>query len=257
MGTYGLMRFSLPFFPAASHQAAPLISLLAVVGIVYGALVAMVQPDMKKLVAYSSVSHMGFIVLGIFSFTDHGMRGAMYQMLNHGVSTGALFLLVGVIYERRHTRQIAQFGGLAHPMPVYAAFFLIVTFSSIGLPGLNGFVGEFLILLGAFGDAPIRAAIAATGVILSAVYMLWMVQRVMWGEVTRDENRSLRDLNGREWAAIGPLLILIVWMGVYSNHFLRPMDHAVTSLMQRIEDAGALHTAGGSSAAAEGRIPRR
>src|SRR6266849_1881161 len=164
MGTYGLVRFSLPLFPHISHLFAPLISMLAVVGIIYGALVAMVQPDMKKLVAYSSVSHLGFIVLGIFSFTVQGMEGAVYQMLNHGVSTGALFLLVGVIYDRRHTRLIEEFGGLANRMPVYAAFFLIVTLSSIGLPGLNGFVGEFLVLLGTFEANKPRAIVAAVGV---------------------------------------------------------------------------------------------
>ncbi|HEX4998957.1 MAG TPA: NADH-quinone oxidoreductase subunit M [Terriglobia bacterium] len=235
MGTYGLLRFSLPFFPVASHLAAPIVSLLAVVGIVYGALVAMAQPDLKKLVAYSSVSHMGFIVLGIFSFTMQGMQGAVYQMLNHGVSTGALFLLVGVIYERRHTRLIEQFGGLANSMPVYAAVFLIVTFSSIGLPGLNGFVGEFLILLGTFVASSPRAVIAATGVILSAVYMLWMVQRVMWGDITRDENRRLSDLSGREFLSLAPLVVLIVWMGVYSSPFLRQMDASLGALMQRVE----------------------
>jgi NADH-quinone oxidoreductase subunit M len=234
MGTYGLLRFSLPYFPNVSHMAAPLISLLAVVGIIYGALVAMVQPDMKKLVAYSSVSHMGFIVLGIFSFTMQGMEGAVYQMLNHGVSTGALFLLVGVIYERRHTRLIEQFGGLANRMPVYAAIFLIVTLSSIGLPGLNGFVGEFLILLGTFGVNSTRAVLAATGVILSAVYMLWMFQRVIWGEITVDANRNLGDISRRELFSLAPLVILIVWMGVYSSHFLRPMHPTVNGLMQRI-----------------------
>ena len=200
MGTYGLVRFSLPFFPHMSHLFAPVISMLAIVGIIYGALVAMVQPDMKKLVAYSSVSHLGFIVLGIFSFTMQGMEGAVYQMLNHGVSTGALFLLVGMIYERRHTRSIAEFGGLAHRMPVYAGVFLIVTLSSIGLPGLNGFVGEFLILLGTFGVSPAHAALAATGVILSAVYMLWMYQRVIWGEITNAKNELLADMNVREKA---------------------------------------------------------
>src|SRR5678816_4534030 len=183
MGTYGLVRFNLPLFPNISHLFAPLISLLAIVGIIYGALVAMVQPDVKKLVAYSSVSHLGFVVLGIFSFTTQGMEGAIYQMLNHGISTGALFLLVGVIYERRHTRLIEQFGGLANRMPLYAGFFLVVTLSSIGLPGLNGFVGEFLILLGTFGASRARAVFAALGVILSAVYMLWMYQRVFWGDL--------------------------------------------------------------------------
>jgi NADH-quinone oxidoreductase subunit M len=233
MGTYGLIRFNLPLFPHISHLFAPLISMLAIVGIIYGALVAMVQPDMKKLVAYSSVSHMGFIVLGIFSFTTQGMEGAVYQMLNHGVSTGALFLMVGVIYDRRHTRLIEEFGGLANRMPVYAAFFLIVTLSSIGLPGLNGFVGEFLILLGTFGASPGRAAVAALGVILSAVYMLWMYQRVIWGESTNERNANILDLVGRERLMLIPLLILMVWMGVYSNHFLRPMDESVTKLINQ------------------------
>jgi NADH-quinone oxidoreductase subunit M len=235
MGTYGLLRFSLPFFPHVSHFFAPAISVLAIVGIIYGALVAMVQPDMKKLVAYSSVSHLGFVVLGIFSFTTQGTQGAVYQMLNHGVSTGALFLLVGMIYERRHTRAISEFGGLAHRMPVYSGILLIVTLSSIGLPGLNGFVGEFLILLGTFGLSPARAAAAATGIILSAVYMLWMYQRVIWGEVTNSKNATLSDMNGREKLIVVPLLILIVWMGMYSGVFLRPMDAAVNRLVHRVE----------------------
>src|SRR5262245_48397747 len=238
MGTYGFVRFSLPLFPHMSHAIAPLISLLAIVGIVYGALVAMVQPDVKKLVAYSSVSHLGFIVLGIFTFTSQGIEGAIYQMLNHGVSTGALFLLVGVIYERRHTRLIEQFGGLANRMPLYATVFMIVTLSSIGLPGLNGFVGEFLVLLGTFFVSRTFAAVAATGVILSAVYMLWMYQRVIWGEITNSENAALQDLNRRECWMLAPLLILIVWMGVYSGHFLRPMDASVTKLIRQMENRG-------------------
>jgi NADH-quinone oxidoreductase subunit M len=205
MGAYGLVRFNLPLFPNISELFAPLISLLAIVGIIYGALVALVQPDMKKLVAYSSVSHMGFVVLGIFSFTVQGIEGAVYQMLAHGVSTGALFLLVGVIYERRHTREIAEFGGLAHRMP------------------------------GTFGVNKTRAAVAALGVILSAVYMLWMYQRVIWGEVTNEKNVNLTDLNGRERAMIIPLLILIVWMGMYSNHFIRPMDASVNRIMNRLQ----------------------
>jgi NADH-quinone oxidoreductase subunit M len=239
MGTYGLVRFSLPFFPDVSRQFGPLISVLAVVGIVYGALVAMVQPDMKKLVAYSSVSHLGFIVLGIFSFTTQGIQGAVYQMLAHGVSTGALFLLVGMIYERRHTRLIAEFGGLANRMPVYAGVFLFVTLSSIGLPGLNGFVGEFLVLLGTFGVRPGYAAFAATGVILSAVYMLWMFQRVVWGEISNPHNEGLLDIGRRERLTLTPLLILIVWMGMYSNHFLRPMDASIAKLMNRVDHATA------------------
>ena len=237
MGTYGLIRFSLPLFPDVSHIFAPFISLLAVVGIVYGALVAMVQPDMKKLVAYSSVSHLGFIVLGIFSLTTQGIQGAVYQMLAHGVSTGALFLLVGMIYERRHTRLIAEFGGLANRMPVYSGVFLFVTLSSIGLPGLNGFVGEFLVLLGTFGVRPGYAVFAATGVILSAVYMLWMFQRVIWGEISNPHNETLVDIGGRERLTLAPLVILIVWMGMYSNHFLRPMDASIAKLMNRVEHA--------------------
>jgi NADH-quinone oxidoreductase subunit M len=236
MGTYGLIRFSLPLFPHVSSLFAPLISGLAVIGIIYGALVAMVQPDLKKLIAYSSVSHLGFIVLGIFSFNVQGLEGAIYQMVNHGVTTGALFLLVGVIYDRRHTRMIAEFGGLANQMPVYAAVFLIVTLSSIGLPGLNGFVGEFLVLLGTFGVNKTRAAVASLGVILSAVYMLWMYQRVVWGEITNDRNRNLLDLVGRERVMLIPLVILMIWMGVYSNHFLRPMDASVMKLMNQIQN---------------------
>ncbi len=234
MGTYGMIRFSLPLFPNVSHLLAPVITLLAVIGIIYGSLVAMVQPDLKKLVAYSSVSHMGFIVLGIFSFTTQGMEGAIYQMLNHGVTTGALFLLVGVIYERRHTRLISEFGGLAHRMPLYSAIFMIVTLSSIGLPGMNGFVGEFLILLGTFGVNKPTAAAAALGVILSAVYMLWMFRRVVWGEVTNEKNQKLPDLFSWEKAMLIPLLILIFWMGVYSNNFLRPMDASVARLMGQV-----------------------
>jgi len=235
MGTYGLIRFNLPLFTNASHALAPVISFLAVVGIIYGALVAMVQPDMKKLVAYSSVSHLGFIVLGIFSFTTQGMEGAIYQMLNHGVSTGALFMLVGVIYDRRHTRLIEDFGGLANRMPLFAAFFLIVTLSSIGLPGLNGFVGEFLILLGTFRASQMWAVAAAVGVILSAVYMLWMYQRVIWGEITNERNATLTDLDRREKLMLIPLLIVIFWMGVYSNHFLRPMDASVAKLLNQAQ----------------------
>ena len=236
MGTYGMVRFSLPLFPNVSHLLAPLISVLAIVGIIYGALVAMVQPDIKKLVAYSSVSHLGFIVLGIFGFTTIGLEGALYQMLNHGVSTGALFMLVGILYERRHTRLIADYGGIAHRMPVYSALFLLVALSSIGLPGLNGFVGEFLILLGTFAVNPAYAAFAALGVILSAVYMLWMYQRAIFGEVTDPENEKLRDVNSRELAMLLPLAAMIVWMGVYSNTFLRPMDASIDKLMAQVQD---------------------
>ena len=236
MGTYGLVRFSLPLFPNVSHLLAPLISVLAIAGIIYGALVAMVQPDIKKLVAYSSVSHLGFVVLGIFGFTTVGLEGAVYQMLSHGVSTGALFMLVGILYERRHTRLIADYGGVAHRMPVYSGLFLLVALSSIGLPGLNGFVGEFLILLGTFAVNRAYAAFAALGVILSAVYMLWMYQRTIFGQITDPENDKLQDVNRRELAMLLPLAAMIVWMGIYSNTFLRPMDASIEKLMEQVQD---------------------
>ena len=240
MGTYGLMRFNLPLFPDASREYAPIVASLAVVGIIYGALVAMVQPDLKKLVAYSSVSHLGFVVLGIFSFTEQGMQGALYQMLNHGVSTGALFIAVGMIYDRRHTRLISEFGGLASVMPVFSTLFMIVTLSSIALPALNGFVGEFLILVGTFTSsllphAKTFAALAATGMILSAVYMLWMYQRVIFGEVTNDENRKLSDLSGRERLVFVPIIALILWMGVYPSMFLSRSDPTVKWVQKRVE----------------------
>ena len=198
---------------------------LASIGIIYGALVAMVQPDVKRLVAYSSVSHMGFVVLGLFSFTEQGMQGALYQMLSHGVSTGALFLFVGMIYERRHTRMISDFGGLARPMPWFSTLFVIASLSSIGLPFLNGFVGEFLIMLGAWTSSAIQHAwivtmLAGTGVIWAAVYMLWMLQRVVFGTKTSDANAKLADLNPREFALVLPLLALMLFMGVYPGPFL-------------------------------------
>ncbi len=232
MGTYGFIRFAMPLFPNASAALTPWIVGLALIGIVYGALVAMVQPDMKKLVAYSSVSHLGFVMLGLYAMNEQGMTGAMLQMLNHGVSTGALFLLVGVIYERRHTRLIADFGGLWKPMPVYAAVFLVVLLSSVGLPSTNGFVGEFLVLLGAFRARPWWAAVGATGVILSALYMLWMYQRVMFGPVTHAENEKLSDLSMRERLVFVPLLFLIFWMGVAPQPFI---DRMAPSIARTIE----------------------
>jgi NADH-quinone oxidoreductase subunit M len=235
LGTYGFLRLAVPLFPVAAAEATPLIVTLAVIGIVYGALVAMVQPDLKKLVAYSSVSHLGFVMLGLFALNPQGVMGGIYQMLNHGLSTGALFLLVGVIYERRHTRLIAEFGGLWKQLPVYAACFLVVMLSSIGLPGLNGFVGEFLILLGAFKAQPAFAAVATTGVILGAVYMLWMFQRVMFGPVTNPANEKLLDLSGVERAVLAPILVVIVLMGVYPKPFLSRMQPAVTAYLARIE----------------------
>ncbi|MDA2937862.1 NADH-quinone oxidoreductase subunit M [Acidobacteria bacterium AH-259-A15] len=235
MGTYGLLRFCLPMFPAVSVQLAPAISLLAIIGIIYGALVAMVQPDIKKLVAYSSISHLGFVVLGIFAFNFQSIEGATYQMLNHGVSTGALFLLVGMIYDRRHTHLIEDFGGLAHVMPCYAAFFMVIALSSIGLPGLNGFVGEFLILQGTFLENAGRAAFAASGIVLSAVYMLWMYQRVFMGTLQNEKNLALPDLNWREILILVPIVILALWMGLYSSTFLRKMDTSVQKVVDRIE----------------------
>jgi len=237
MGTYGIVRFCLPMFPEATRELTPLISLLAVVGIVYGALVAMVQTDIKKLVAYSSVSHLGFVVLGIFALNEQGLQGAMYQMLNHGISTGALFLLVGMIYDRRHTRLIDEFGGLADPLPVFSTIFMIVTFSSIGLPMLNGFVGEFLILLGAFKANVTFAVIAHSGVLLSAVYMLWVYQRVIFGEVTNPKNKKLADLDFREKLILVPLVVLIFWMGIYSESFLRRMDGSVNQVLQHFRSS--------------------
>jgi NADH-quinone oxidoreductase subunit M len=234
MGTYGLVRFAFPLFPFAATYFAPYLAGLAVIGIVYGALVAMVQPDLKKLVAYSSVSHLGFVVLGIAAMNVQGVQGAVYQMLNHGVSTGGLFLLVGMLSDRRHTRLIADFGGLKHVVPRLVAVFLLVTLSSIGLPGLNGFVGEFLILLGAFSWSPRLAACAATGVVLSAVYMLWMFQRVNYGAVTNEKNATLADLSPREWAIMLPVVALIVLMGVYPNLFLRPMAPSIERLVNQV-----------------------
>jgi NADH-quinone oxidoreductase subunit M len=232
MGTYGLLRFNLAMFPNASKYFAPAVIVLSLIGIIYGALVAMVQPDMKRLVAYSSVSHMGFVVLGLFSFTEQGMQGALYQMLNHGVSTGALFLFVGMVYERRHTRLISQFGGLCHRMPVFSTLLVIASMSSIGLPLLNGFVGEFLILLGIRGSTAITwpglaTALAGLGVILSAVYMLWMLQRVVFGAITHEENAQLKDLNLREIGLVTPLMILMLVMGVAPNLFMNKTRAAV------------------------------
>ena len=235
MGTYGLLRFCLPLFPKASAALAPAISLLAIVGILYGALVALVQTDVKKLVAYSSVSHMGFIVLGIFAFNLQSIEGATYQMLNHGLSTGALFLLVGMLYDRRHTHLIQDFGGLAHVMPRCATLFMVMILSSIGLPGLNGFVGEFLILQGTFLANAGRAAFAASGIVLSAIYMLWVYQRVFMGTIQNDENRTLPDLNLRETSILVPIVVLVIWMGVHSSTFLRIMDTSVQKVVDQIE----------------------
>ena len=221
MGTYGMIRFCLPLFPDASHRAAPYVAALAIIGIIYGALVALVQPNLKKLVAYSSVSHLGFVVLGIFAFQDISMQGAVYQMLAHGISTGALFLLVGMLYERRHTFEISEYGGLATPMPRLSAFFLFIALSSVGLPMLNGFVGEYLILLGTYQVHWKWAAWAATGVILSACYLLWSYQRVFFGEVTHQKNRELPDTSAREKWILVAMAVVTLWMGIGSPYFTR------------------------------------
>ncbi|MBI5463360.1 MAG: NADH-quinone oxidoreductase subunit M [Ignavibacteriales bacterium] len=242
MGTYGFIRFCLPLFPDAAIRLAPWMSLLAVVGIVYGALVAMVQTDMKKLVAYSSVSHLGFVVLGIFAMTEEGIQGAMIQMVNHGLSTGALFLLVGFVYDRTHTRLISEYGGIVKPMPVYAAALLFMSLSSIGLPGLNGFVGEFLVLLGAFKskilDTYAFAGIAALGVIFSAVYLLWMYQRVVFGPMRAGGlygGHHLADINRRERWSLVPIAIFIVWIGVYPSLFLTKSAPVAKRIVEQID----------------------
>ena len=221
MGTYGYVRFAMPLFPEALPTFIPYLAFLSVVGIIYGSLVAMMQDDIKKLVAYSSVAHLGFVMLGVFALNLQGLAGGMIQMVNHGISTGALFLIVGFIYERRHTRLITEFGGIATKMPVFATIFMIVTFSSIGLPGTNGFVGEFLALMGAF-QSGLRwyAVFATTGVILAAIYMLWVYQRVMFGKVTNPKNENLKDLSAREIVIMLPLLLFIFWIGIYPTHLL-------------------------------------
>ena len=234
MGTYGFIRLSLPLLPDATVKAVGWIGMLSIIAIIYGALVAMAQKDMKKLVAYSSVSHMGFITLGMFALNDAGLRGSILQMLNHGVSTGALFLLVGLVYERRHNRMISEYGGIAKVMPIYATFFLIITMSSIGLPTLNGFIGEFLILIGAFAHKWWWALLASSGIVLGAAYMLWMYQRVFFGEITNEKNKDLKDLNLREQWTIIPLIILAFWIGLYPKPFLRMMEPTVDRVLERV-----------------------
>jgi len=233
MGTYGLLRFNRALLPDAWDVFSPLLIVLAVIGIIYGALVALVQPDVKKLVAYSSVSHLGFVVLGLAAGTQASTQGAILQMVNHGLTTGALFLLVGMLYERTYTRLIERYGGLAEVMPIFTGIFILVTLGSIGLPGLNGFVGEFLILAGSWAAHPVAVVFAGLGVILSAVYMLWMVQRVFWGPVHLTANYALPDINLREVFVVAPLLVLIVWIGIHPNTFLEPMEASVRLLLAR------------------------
>jgi len=235
MGIYGFLRFAIPLFPLVAVQATPLFMALAVMGIIYGALVAMVQPDLKRLVAYSSVSHLGFVMLGMFALNPQGVEGALYQMLNHGISTGGLFLLVGMIYLRRHTREISEFGGLWRRTPVMAAIFMVVMLSSIGLPGLNGFVGEFLIMLGAYLRSWPAAAFAVSGIVLGALYMLWTYERVMFGPITRTVNETLRDLSAREIAVMVPLIALMLFMGLYPRPLLSRMEPSVQALLSRVQ----------------------
>ncbi len=239
MGAYAFLRFSLPMFPLAAQDAFPLIMVLAVIGIVYGALVAYPQPDMKRLVAYSSVSHMGFIMLGLYAFNVTGITGGVLQMVNHGLSTGALFILVGLIYDRTHTREIERYGGIWGTVPVWSAFFLLVTLSSIGLPGLNGFVGEFLILAGAFRAHPVAAAVGTVGVVLGALYMLTMYQRVALGPLRHEANRTLKDLNGREILVVASMALFMVWIGVFPRPFIERIEPTVDVLLGRLEQAGA------------------
>ncbi len=235
LGTYGLLRFNLSLFPEATVDFVPVLATLAVIGIVYGAVVAIVQPDLKKLVAYSSVSHLGFIVLGTFALTSAGLQGAVIQNINHGLSTGALFLLVGMIYERRHTKKIADFGGLAKVMPIYAGMFLFMVFASIGLPGLNGFVGEFLVLIGSFATLPVYTIVAASGVVLAAIYLLWAYERVFTGVPDKPENSALSDLSPREIGILAPLVVLVVVLGLYPQVVLEKTEASTEALLDRIE----------------------
>jgi len=235
LGAYGFLRFCLPIFPVATFEFMPLISILAVIGIIYGALVAMVQKDIKSLVAFSSVSHMGFVMLGMMTLNLQGMQGSIIQMINHGVSTGALFILVGMVYERRHTRLIKEYGGIASKMPVYATFFMIVMLSSIGVPGTNGFVGEFTILLGAWSYHKVYAILGASGIILAACYMLWMYQRVFYGKVTNPANEKLIDLDLREKIVLVPLVIMIFWIGIYPKPFFRILEPSALTIIEQVE----------------------
>ncbi len=254
MGTYGFLRFSMPLFPWASHEFIPVIAVLAIAGIIYGALVAWVQPDMKKLVAYSSVSHLGYVMLGLFAFNIQGIEGGIYQMLNHGVSTGALFLLVGMIYERRHTRLMDDFGGLAKVMPIFAVFLMIATLSSVGVPGTNGFVGEIMILVGAFRAYPQYGVFAVSGMVLGVVYMLWMYQKVMFGPITHEVNLKLPDLNAREIVTMVPIAVLVFVMGIFPGMFLHKMDASVNYFISQYHQKYEMYEAEKSGSPAVARL---
>ena len=234
MGTYGFVRFSVPMLPAASRQSVWIMVVLSIIAIIYGALVCMMQKDMKKLIAYSSVSHLGFCTLGIFALTPHGLAGSVLQQINHGISTGALFLIVGILYERRHTRLISEFGGLSTPMPNFAAIYLIISLSSLGMPLLNGFIGEFTILSGVFEVNKAWAAWGVIGIVLGAAYLLWLYQRVMFGSVTNPANQHLPDLNAREYVTLVPLVLLALWIGVYPKPFFRYLDAPVKQIVERV-----------------------
>lgn len=242
MGTYGFIRFAVPLFPEVAFHpvVSKIVITLAVIGVVYGALVALVQPDFKRLVAYSSVSHLGFVMLGLWAVTLQGTQGALLVMINHGISTGALFLLIGMVYERRHSRLIADFGGIAAVMPAFATILTFVSLSSIGLPGTNGFVGEFLVLLGSFQTHPVAAIIATSAVIIAAAYLLWALMRILYGTLDKDENRKLTDLTAREYVILVPLIALILWMGLYPQPVLRRMEPAARAYIERIERRPAL-----------------
>ncbi len=250
MGTYGFLRFNLPLLPDASRAFTPLVMALAIIGITYGAFLALAQQDVKKLVAYSSVSHLGVITAGIFAMNQQGLDGGVLQMINHGISTGGLFLVIGMIYERRHTRQISDFGGIARVMPVYSVLFMIITFSSIGLPGTNGFVGEFLVFLGLFRFSTIASLIGLTVVIIGAAYMLWMYQRVIFGKITRKENQSLKDLNLREIITLSPIILFILWIGIYPSTFMRLASASTAHIAEKMKTHGS-RSASGAEAARE------
>ena len=235
MGTYGFVRFSIPLLPQASRQFVPVLMILALIGIIYGGVVAMAQADMKKLVAYSSVAHLGFVILGLFALNREGLQGGILQMINHGLSTGALFLLVGLIYERRHTRMIDQFGGLSKQLPVFTFFYTVATLASMGFPGLNGFVGELFILSGAFQVSKVYASLAVVGVLVGVFYTLWLYQRVALGEITQPANKELSDLTFREKATLVPLLLFMLWIGLYPKPFLQLVEPSVQNLVRHIQ----------------------
>jgi NADH-quinone oxidoreductase subunit M len=238
MGGYGFIRFSLPMFPVASHDFTPFMFTLSVIAVIYTSLVALAQTDMKKLIAYSSVAHMGFVTLGLFSVTQEGIQGGMFQMLSHGVVSGALFLIVGVVYDRLHTREIDRYGGLANNMPRYAFVFMVMMLASVGLPGTSGFVGEFLVLVGAFQVSTLFCTLAATGLILGAAYMLYLYRRVIFGVLVRDDVKAMFDMTPREVLVFAPLIVVVIWMGIYPNSFLKPMQPSITNLIERVTTAG-------------------